>query len=225
MRRLLGLLLLHANEVVPADRLIDELWGPQPPETASKALQGYVSQLRKLLGQGVLLTEPSGYVLRVDADRIDVRRFESLVEAAASSEPAGAAAKLKEALALRTGPPLTDFSYDDFARGEITRLEELELAAREAQIDADLRIGRHASVVGELEALIVANPLRERLRAQLMTALYRSGRQADALQAYSDARRLLVEELGLEPGEELQDRKSTRLNSSHIQKSRMPSSA
>lgn len=202
VRTLLGILLVHVNEVVASERLIDALWEGHPPETAAKALQGHVAQLRKLLAPGLLLTESPGYVLRVDPERIDAYRFARLVEEAARSEREEAARALREALALRRGPPYADFAYHEFARQEALRLEELELAALEARIDADLALGRHAALVGELDALVARHPLRERLRAQQMVALYRSGRQADALEAYADARGAL-DELGLLPGQEL----------------------
>jgi len=203
-RKLLGILLVHANEVVASEQLIDALWEGNPPETAAKALQGLVAQLRKLLTAGLLVTEPPGYVLRVGPDRIDAKRFTQLIEDADGSPPREAAAKLREALALRRGRPFADFAYDEFARQAIVRLEELELAALEARIEADLELGRHPALAGELDTLVAAHPLRERLRGQQMLALYRSGRQADALAAYRNARETLVEELGLEPSEELQ---------------------
>jgi DNA-binding SARP family transcriptional activator/ABC-type transport system substrate-binding protein len=203
-RKLLAILLLHANEFVGSERLIDELWGERRPETAAKALQGYISQLRKALGQDVLLTRPSGYVLRIAPGELDAHAFEQLVQQARDVEPRVAAEKLREALALWRGPALADFAYDDFARTEIERLEERRLAALEQRIEADLALGRHADVVGELAALVAREPLREGLRAQLMLALYRSGRQADALESYQEARRAFLEDLGLEPSEELQ---------------------
>ena len=163
-----------------------------------------MSQLRKTLGQEVLLTRPSGYVLRLAPGELDAQRFEQLVEQARDAEPRAAAEKLREALALWRGPALADFAYDDFARTEIERLEERRLAALEQRIEADLALGRHADLVGELAALVAREPLRERFRAQLMVALYRSGRQADALEAYQQTRRAFLEDLGLEPSEELQ---------------------
>jgi DNA-binding SARP family transcriptional activator len=202
-RKLLAILLLHANEFVSSDRLIDGLWGADRPETAAKALQGYVSQLRKTLGADALVTRPGGYVLAVAPDELDLFRFERLVEDARDAEPREAAEKLRDALALWRGSPLADFAYDDFAQNEITRLEERRLVALERRVDADLALGRHQEVAGELAALVTRHPLRERLRAQLMLALYRSGRQAEALDAYADARRTLLDELGLEPSEEL----------------------
>src|SRR5215208_944048 len=153
-RQLLAILLLHANEFVASERLIDQLWGERRPETATKALQGYVSQLRKTLGHEVLLTRPGGYLLQVAPGQLDVHRFEQLVEQARDAEPRETAEKLREALALWRGPALADFAYDDFARTEIARLEERRLAALEQRIEADLTLGRHADLAGELAALV-----------------------------------------------------------------------
>ena len=207
-RGVLAVLLLRANELVPTSRLIDELWGEQPPPTAVKAVQVYVSQLRKLLGKGVLETGRTGYVLRLDSSSLDSHRFEALVEQGsrllATGDAVEAARVLREALALWRGPPLADFQYESFARNEIGRLQELRLVALEQRLEADLALGRGAEVVGELEALVRDHPLRERPRGLLMLALYRSGRQADALAAYQDARTTLVDELGLDPSESLQ---------------------
>jgi DNA-binding SARP family transcriptional activator len=202
-RSLLAVLLLRANEVVATDRLIAELWGESPPATASKSIQTYVSRLRRELGPERLSTRAPGYVLNVAPEELDLAVFERLRGEASRAEPARAAQKLREALGLWRGPPLADLAYEPFAQTEVVRLEELRLTALEERIDADLAAGRHRDIVGELEALITAHPLRERLRAQLMLALYRSGRQAEALHAYRAARRELADELGLEPGEEL----------------------
>jgi DNA-binding SARP family transcriptional activator len=208
-RALLALLLLHPNEVVSADRLIDELWGEHPSERAAAALRVNVSRLRKALAQDVLATRSPGYVIRVEPDDFDLDRFERLVDEArgllARDLPADAAERLREALSLWRGPALADFAYESFAQTAITRLEEIRLAAVELRIDADLALGRHDELVGELEALVAEQPLRERLRGHLMTALYRSGRQAEALDAYKDARRALVDELGIEPSAALQE--------------------
>ena len=163
-RALLADLLLHANAVVPVERLIDDLWGASPPATVAKSVQVYVSRLRKQLGDGRLVTRPPGYVLRVDPSELDVARFEALVTRARGAEPEVAAARLREALALWRGPPLADLAYEPFAQAEIARLEELRLAALEQRIDAELAPGRHAELVGELEALAAEHPLRERLR-------------------------------------------------------------
>ncbi len=208
-RALLALLLLHPNEVVPTDRLIDELWGEGPPEDAAGALRVNVSRLRKALAHDVLTTRSPGYVLRVEPDAFDLHRFERLVEEGrnllARSLAADASARLRGALSLWRGPALADFTYESFAQAAIARLEEIRLSAVELRIDADLALGRHDELVGELESLVAEHPLRERLRGDLMTALYRSGRQADALDAYQDARRALVDGLGIEPGIALQE--------------------
>lgn len=203
-RSLLAILLLRRNEVVSSDRLTDELWGESPPATAAKSIQVYVSGLRKVLGDGRLMTRTPGYVLRVEPAELDLAGFERLVGSARGADPPRAAQMLRSALALWRGPALGDLAYEPFAQAEVGRLEELRLAALEERIDADLACGRHAELVGELRALIPEHPLRERLRSQLMLALYRSGRQAEALEAYRQARRQLADELGLEPGDELQ---------------------
>ena len=208
-RALLAILLLSRNRVVSVSHLIDELWGEAPPETAAKALQVYVSQLRKAIGADRVVTRPPGYSLRVDDGELDLDRFERLVHegrellAAGDAEPA--AERLSGALELWRGPALAEFAAEPFARDAGARLEELRVAALEDRIDADLTLGRHAGLVSELEELVARNPFRERLRAQLMLALYRSGRQADALDAYRRTRETLVGELGIEPGAELQE--------------------
>ena len=202
-RALLAILLLNANEVVSTDRLHDDLWGEAPPATAAKSIQLYVSRLRKELGDGRLVTRPPGYLLRVEPHELDAARFRRLVGEARNAEPERAARKLREALDLWRGAPLADLEYEPFAQPEIARLREARLTALEQRIDADLACGRHAALVGELEALVSEHPLRERLWAQLMLALYRSSRQAEALEAYRAARRSLSDELGLEPGTEL----------------------
>jgi len=202
-RALLAILLLHANEVVSAARLIDDLWPEGAPRTATKSVQVYVSGLRKQLGERRLVTRKPGYLLRVEPDELDGARFERIASEAREAGPARAAARLREALALWRGPPLADLADEHFARPEIARLEGLRLAALEHRIDADLEARRHAELVGELEALVTEHPLRERPRQQLMLALYRCGRQAEALEVYHDARRTLVDELGIELGAEL----------------------
>lgn len=204
-RALLALLLLRANEVVSTDRLIEDLWRDGAPATAPKALQVYVSRLRKTLGADVLATRPPGYAVVVAPEQLDLTRFERLVENARQVGPVDAASMLRDALSLWRGDPLAEFADELFAQTEILRLQELRLSAVEDRIDADLALGRHADVVAELESLVSRNPYRERLRRQLMLALYRSGRQADALAAYQDARRALTDGLGLEPGEELKE--------------------
>ncbi|MBA3428318.1 MAG: winged helix-turn-helix domain-containing protein [Actinobacteria bacterium] len=215
-RLLLAMLLLHRNEVVSIDRLIDVLWGERPPSSAIKNVQIHVSRMRKALkerspGRGerdsILQTRGNGYCLEVGSGELDVNRLEELLEdgrrALAAGEPEYAESVLREAIALWRGPPLADFTYESFARGEIARLEELRLTAVEERIEADLALGRHADVTSELHRLVPEHPLRERLRAQLMLALYRTGRKADALRLYEEARRLLAEELGLDPSESL----------------------
>jgi DNA-binding SARP family transcriptional activator len=206
-RALLALLLLHLGETVSVDRLLEELWGSDAPKTALASLHNAVSQLRRLVGADVLLTRAPGYALEIEPTSVDTVRFEHLLEeaqAARSVQDHGTAAVvLGEALALWHGPALADLAYEPFAQSEIRRLQELRQTALEERIEADLGRGRHEDVVPELEQLVAANPLRERLHGQLMLALYRSGRQADALAAYRAARQTLVDELGIEPGPEL----------------------
>jgi DNA-binding SARP family transcriptional activator/class 3 adenylate cyclase len=210
---LLALLLLNANRVISIDQLIDELWGEDPPGSGAKAVQVRVSQLRKSFADAglddLILTRPPGYVIELAPDQLDLGRFEHLVAesdaAVAAGEPARSAELLREALALWRGQPLAEFGSAPFARGAGARLEELRLGAVERRIEADMALGRHADLVGELEALVSEHPFRERLRAQLMLALYRSGRQAEALEAYRAARGTLMDELGLEPSHSLQD--------------------
>jgi DNA-binding SARP family transcriptional activator len=203
-RALLTLLLLRANEPLSTERLVTELWGEHPPRTATTSLQNAVSQLRKLLGAGFIQTRPGGYVLELDRSQLDLARFEDLVRSARAAEPAARSSQLHAALGLWRGPPLADSELEDFAQDEIRRLEDLRLGVLEERIEADLDFGLDAELVAEIESLVNAYPLRERLRAHLMLALYRSGRQADALAAYHDTRRTLLDELGIEPGPELQ---------------------
>ncbi|HYX76952.1 MAG TPA: BTAD domain-containing putative transcriptional regulator, partial [Gaiellaceae bacterium] len=203
-RALLALLVLRRGEVVSVDTLVDELWGETPPQTAAKNVQGYVARLRRELGDGTLATRSPGYALQLDNGALDSARFEALVEQARHDEPAAASDHLRQALALWRGPPLADFAYESFAQDEIRRLEHLRLGAVEDRVEADLALGRHEQVLPELESLVSAHPLRERLQGQLLVALYRSGRQAEALEAYRAARRRFVDELGVEPGPELQ---------------------
>jgi predicted ATPase/DNA-binding SARP family transcriptional activator len=203
-RQLLAILLLHANEVVSADKLIEGLWGANPPATAAKGLQVHLSRLRKALGRDdLLLTRSGGYTLIAAVEELDASRFELLAargrERLAAGDIEGGSADLHESLRMWRGAPLADFTYESFAQAEIARLEELRLVALEDRIEADLAAGRDAELVGELEGLVAAHPLRERLRSQLMIALYRAGRQAEALAQYQDARRVLVEGLGIEP--------------------------
>jgi YVTN family beta-propeller protein len=224
-RALLAILLLHRNEVVSADRLIDDLWGDSPPGTALRTLQAYVSRLRKALDSNsaslaeeaesaptangpVLLTRGRGYVLEVAPGELDLERFRETAErgrdALAAGNPDQAATVLGAALEIWRGPPLVDFAYEPFAQSSIARLEELHLAAIEDRVEADLALGRARELVGELRDLVTRHPLQERLRGQLMLALYRSGRQAEALEAYQEFRRTLSEELGLDPGPAIQ---------------------
>src|SRR6266508_3988180 len=204
-RALLAILILHANEVVSVERLLDDIWGERQPASGAKALHVYVSQLRKVIGDDRLLTRAPGYMLRLDPDELDVKRFHQLREQADTADPEEAGALLRDATSLWRGAPLADVAYESFAQSEIARLEELRTAALEQRIEVDLTLGRHAELIGELEALTREHPHRERLQAQLLVALYRSGRQAEALTAYQDARRRLVEELGIEPGRQLRD--------------------
>lgn len=207
-RALLALLLLHRNKTVPAERLIDDLWDENPPATAGNTLQVYVSQLRKLV-EDRLIREGPGYRLRVELGELDAERFERLAaegaSALASRSYAKASEQLLEALALWRGPALVDVRSEPFAQAEITRLEELRLVAIEDRLEAELGLGRDNELVPELEGLVAEHPVRERLRRLLMLALYRAGRQADALETYREARRVLVDELGLEPGSELRE--------------------
>jgi DNA-binding SARP family transcriptional activator len=207
-RGLLAILLLNAGEVVSMDRLVDELWGEDPPATAVKTVQVFVSQLRKALGADRIVTRAPGYSLEIDSSELDLHRFGRLADEGRSALAAGdaetAAARLREALGLWTGPPLSDLVYERSVEVEAVRLAELRLAALEDRIEADLQSGRSTELVGELQGLVARHPLRERPRAQLMLALYRSGRQAEALDVYRDTRATLVEELGIEPGSELQ---------------------
>jgi YVTN family beta-propeller protein len=214
-RAVLAILVLHAGEVVSADRLIDELWGDEPPPRAAKTVQVYVSRLRKVLTtvngptEDPIVTRDRGYVLRVDPEQVDARVFERLLDEGrrkcTGREFDGAATVLREALGLWRGSPLADFTFDAFAANEIARLEELRLEALETRIDADLALGRHAALVAELEALTAEHPLRERLRAQRMLALYRCGREPEALALYRETRKALVDELGMEPSPALRE--------------------
>jgi predicted ATPase/DNA-binding SARP family transcriptional activator len=202
-RALLAYLLLHANEPVSSERLVDRLWGEQPPKTAVASLQNHVSRLRKSIGRERLRLEPAGYVLRVDPEGFDLARFDRLVAEAHKAPARKRAELLRAAISLWRGEPLEDLAFEGFAQAEIAQLSERLLSAMENRIDADLELGGGSELVDELEGLVAAHPLRERLRAQLMLALYRAGRQADALEAYREARRMLRGELGLEPSEEL----------------------
>src|SRR4051794_2977180 len=214
-RALLALLLLNANHVVSRERLIDELWGEDPPETAVTSVQVYVSRLRKLLPDGSLVTRPPGYVLEVEPEYVDLLRFERLVKdgraSLAAGDPIHAADTIREAIGLWRGPALTEFAAEPFAQVEAGRLDDLRVAALEERIDADLQLGRHAELTGELEVLITSHPHREHLRAQLMLALYRAGRQSESLEVYRNLRATL-DEIGIEPGESLQQLERQILN-------------
>jgi predicted ATPase/DNA-binding SARP family transcriptional activator len=200
-------LLLHRNEVVSTDRLIEEVWPHERPARARNNVEVYVSRLRRALGRDVLITSPPGYVLRAGPAEVDADRFESLVAAARSDrDPAGASRVLTGALSLWRGPAMVDFAYESFAQAEIARLDELRIHAIEQRIDAELACRDAGELVAELERLIAEHPYRERLRAQLMLALYRAGRQSDAVSLYRETARLFAEELGLQPGPELRER-------------------
>ena len=214
-RAVLALLAIYAGQVLSSDRIIDEIWAGSPPPSALKTLHAYISRLRRALHtsadneatRGVLLSRNPGYVLTVDDSQIDAVRFERMVAEASSAlgsgRPHAAADGIREAMSLWRGTALADFAYEPFAAPESQRLMERRIEAVELRIDADLALARHTSLVAELEALVAEYPMRERLWAQLMTALYRCGRQADALAAYGRVRHALIEELGIEPGPEL----------------------
>jgi DNA-binding SARP family transcriptional activator len=206
-RALLAVLLLHANEVVSTDRVSEALWPDELPRTATKAIQVYVSELRKVLGaaRDRLETRGSGYLIRVGPGELDLHEFERLLAAARDGDARTRAATLREALGLWRGAPLADFEYESFVQAEAARLAELRQVALEARIEADLELGGGPELVAELQTLVAARPLQERPRALLMRALYRAGRQADALEVYRDGKRVLDEELGLEPGPELRE--------------------
>ena len=205
-RSVIAMLGLDANRTVSADHLVEGLWGEDAPPSAAKMVQNYVWRLRRVLGDDAgaeILTRGRGYELRIDPDAVDVRRFERLLEAGRAARDGPGSGVAREALALWRGPPLADVADEPFAASQIRRLEALRLEATELAIDADLAAGRHAEVAGEIEGLVVEHPLRERLHGQRMLALYRCGRQAEALEAFRDARRVLVEQIGVEPGPEL----------------------
>ncbi len=218
-RALLALLLIHANETLSIDRIVDELWAERPPATAAKSVQVHISRLRKALAAERLVTRQQGYELRLDPDQLDSHRFEGLLARGrgelAAGRPESAASTLEGALSLWRGAPFSDLARESFVQRERARLEGLRVAAQEEMIEAKLALGRHAEVVGQLETLIGEQPYREGLRAQLMLALYRCDRQADALRAYQDARRTLVEDLGIGPGSRLRDLEQAILEQSH----------
>ncbi|MEU7987339.1 BTAD domain-containing putative transcriptional regulator [Streptosporangium canum] len=206
-RAILAALLMRAGHVVTLDRLIAVVWGEDPPASAESVLRVYVSALRRLVGAETIRTVPGGYLIAITPDQVDAHRFDRMVERARRARDAGrtaeAADELRGALALWRGPALADVDSGELRRTQAVRLEELRLGATEERIDLDLALGRHGEVVGELRALVAAYPLRERAWGQLMLALHQAGRRSEALAAYQDARRVLVEELGLEPGPEL----------------------
>ena len=215
-RAVLAILALHAGRVVSSERLIDELWGERAPATAAKTLQTYVSKLRKALGDGVVLTRAGGYVLDADRADVDASQFRALADEGQGSLREGdfrrAAGLLREALGLWRGPALADFAYESFAQADGARLEESRLAALEDRIDAELGLGEHARLVDELEQRVREHPLRERPAGQLMLALYRSGRQADALEVYRQTSERLRDDLGLEPSRQLRELERSILN-------------
>ena len=207
-RAVLALLLMHPNEPVSADRLAVALWGEQAPAAAVKTVQVHVSRLRKALGDpDAVVTTPAGYRLRVRAGELDAERFARRVEQARRAleegRPAQAAGMLREALGLWRGPPLAELAFEPFAQAEIARLEEQRLTALETRIEADLAVGGQADLVSELQQLVAEHPSRERLAGQLMLALWRSGRQTEALAVYRTTRDALVDAAGVEPGPEL----------------------
>ena len=204
-RALLGLLLLHADEPVSTSRIVDALWGESPPATADKLVQGYVHALRKQLGDGVVQTRPPGYALALAERSLDLTEFDRLLESARAAPPRQAVEVRRRALALWRGEALAGVELDGQARYEVARLDELRLSTQIDQFDARLELGQHAELVGELETLVAAHPYQERLQAQLMLALYRAGRQADALARYRSFRGALDQELGLQPGGELRE--------------------
>ena len=208
-RAVLASLLLHANEVVPSEQLLVDLWGEDSPPSAANALQAAVSRLRKVLPPGRLISRVPGYVLRIFPEELDVKQFEQLVsegrDALAARAAARAAGTLSQALSLWQGPALADFRYEPFAQAEIARLEELRLTCLEERIEADLALGSAGALIAPLRQLVSDHPVRERLRGQLMLALYRSGRQTEALEVYREFRSVLREELGLETSPLLRD--------------------
>jgi DNA-binding SARP family transcriptional activator len=229
-RALLAVLLLSRNRVVSVGELIDDLWGEEPPDTATSALQVYVSQLRKAIGADRVLTKPPGYAVRVEESELDLDRFERLVregrELLAAGEADEASQQLRQALELWRGPALAEFSSEPFALEAGQRLEEEQLAALEDRIEADLALDRHVQLVPELEELVARAPFRERLRRHLMLALYRSGRQADALELYRRTRKTFADELGIEPSPELQElERSILRHEEALQPARAPRAA
>ncbi len=215
-RSLLTDLVLHANEVVPAERLIDDIWGEDSTDSAATALRVNILRLRRALPADAVATRSPGYLIRIGPDQLDLYRFERLVADARRDQdrgaPAEAVQRLDKALSLWRGPALADVAYEAFARAAIARLEEVRLDAIELRVEAVLAMGLHREAIGDLEGLVVENPLRERLRGHLMLALYRSGRQADALHVYTETRNTLAEELGIDPSPALRDLELAILN-------------
>src|SRR5919198_2751334 len=227
LRRLLAILLLRANQVLAADALIETLWRGEPPASAPKLLQLYVSQLRRALAASSRIeTRAPGYALVLAPEEIDSARFERLVGEGRVALAAGSAARarrvLVQALALWRGPALQEFADEEFARTEAARLDELRIAAIEDRVDAELELGNHEQLVAELRALTDTFPLRERLWRQLMLALYRADRQAEALDSYHDARRVLTDKLGLEPSDELRELQKAILRHDPVLVARQP---
>ena len=216
-RSLLALLLLDAGRVVSTDRLVDALWRGEPPRTAITSLQNMIVQLRRALGAETIVTRAPGYLVNVEAGQLDLARVRRLVDEARASDPSRRSRLLSEALGLWRGEPLAELAFEPFAQGEIARLVELRLALLEERAEAELALGDHAALVGDLEALVREHPLRERLRAQLMLALSRSGRQAEALEVYREGRAALVEGLGIEPSPLLQ-----RIHAAILRQEEMP---
>jgi DNA-binding SARP family transcriptional activator len=214
----LVLLLTQANAVVPADRIIDELWGDDPPASAVNLVQGAVSHLRKMLGTDAIATRGAGYALRVQPDALDLHRFERLAEEGSVALEDGhfdhAATALGNALALWRGPALADLADEAFVQPVAARLEDLRLLVVERRLEAELGRGRHADVLADIQRLAREHPLRERVHGLLMLAFYRCGRQAEALEAYRSARARLVEEPGISPGPALQELEARRRSSS-----------
>jgi DNA-binding SARP family transcriptional activator len=208
-RTILGVLLLHPNEIVSQEQLANELWGEQKPPSAAKLVQTYIAKLRATLQSAVIETRPPGYLLHLEEEALDAAQFRRLVSEARrrleAGEPMHAVRRFNEALLLWRGPALADVSFESLAQDEVERLEEERIVALMDRIDCDLVLGRTDQLVPELQILVNRYPLRERPRAQLMLALYRSGRQADALQLYASTRRMLRDELGLEPSPRLQE--------------------
>jgi DNA-binding SARP family transcriptional activator len=214
-RVLLAALLCEANALVPTARIVDLLWPDDPPSSAANLVQGYVSGLRKVVGKDAIETRGTGYVARVDQDALDLQVFERLAHegsvALENGQNESAADVLGQALALWRGPALSDLGDEPFVVATAARLEELRILALERRLSADIAIGRHADVIGEIETLVAEHPLRERPWGLLMMALYRSGRQAEALDAYRRARATLVEEIGIEPGAWLRELEAAML--------------